>query len=116
MLEKDHFKNSSCIYTKVKSKAEYLEIRFLSFAAVTPAGTLGLCMSEQGGKEGTSLAAGAPLASLPVRSAALPTGLRVLCGHGRQCCLCPLHGRWRYCPTPLNQQGNALFSENKVRP
>lgn len=116
MLEKDHFKNSSCIYSKVKSKADYLEMRFLSFAAVTPAGTLGLYMSEQGGRKGASLAADAPLASLPASPAVLPTGLRVLCGHGRQCCLCPLHGLHVYCPTHLNQQGNAPFAENKVRP
>lgn len=51
MLEKDHFQNSSCIHSEVKSKADYLEIRFLSFTAVTPAGTLGLCISEQGGRK-----------------------------------------------------------------
>lgn len=82
MLEKDHFKNSSCIYGKVKSKADYLEISFLSFTAITPAGILGLCMSEQGGKKGASLGAGAPLASACPPCTSLPTGLRVLCGHG----------------------------------
>lgn len=52
MLEKYHFKNSNYIYSKVKSKADCLEIRFLSFTAVTPAGILGLCMSgREGGKE-----------------------------------------------------------------
>lgn len=65
MLEKDHFKNSTCIYSKVKSKADYSEIRFLSFTAVTPAGCLGLCMSEQGGSKEASLSVGAPLACLP---------------------------------------------------
>lgn len=75
MLGKDHFKNSSCIYSKVKSKADCLEIRFLSFTAVTPAGTLGLCMSGQGGRKGASQAAGAPLASLPASLApAFPLG------------------------------------------
>lgn len=79
MLEKDHFKDSSCIYSKVKSQADYLEIRFLSFPSVTPAGTLGLCMSEQGGRKRASLAAGVPLASA-CQPCTLPTGLRVLCG------------------------------------
>lgn len=90
MLEKDHFKNSSCIYSKVKSKADYLEIRFLSFTAVTPAGTLGLCMSEQGKRKGAS-GGWCPTGLSACSPAALPTGLRVLCGHDRQCCLCPLH-------------------------
>lgn len=88
MPEKDHFKNSSCICSKVKSKAFYLKIRFLSFylkirflsfTAVTPAGTLGLWMSEQGGRKGASLAAGAPLASLPA-SPAPASPLGSVCG------------------------------------
>lgn len=115
MLEKDHFKDSSCIYSKVKNQADYLEIRFLSFTAATPAGTLELRMSEQGGRKGSSLAAGAPLALACQPCTSLPNGLRALCGHGWQRCLCPFHGLWRCCPAPLNQQGSILFAENKVR-
>lgn len=92
MLEKDHFKKSSCIYGKVKSKADYLEIRFLPFTAVTPAGILGLHI-VRAGREERSLPGGWCLSGLCLQPCtSLPPEVMVLGGHGWQCCLFPLQG------------------------
>lgn len=72
MLEKDHFKKSSCIYGKVKSKADYLEIRFLPFTAVTPAGILGLHIVRAGREERSLPGGGASLASASSPAPAFP--------------------------------------------